>query len=199
MEKILELTDISIKTPNGRKLCSKINFHVESGDLLLIEGENGSGKTTLIKTILGLHKFFAGQMVRNLSVADIAYLPQLGNIQFFLPLTLLDVINLKAVGTEADIQGVGLLNVGFFQRSWNSASGGEKQKALLTRAFLSQAKLLVLDEPFNHIDKAARKIVIALISKARANGQAIILISHEHVHDEFSKAKHLVLTDGVSE
>jgi len=198
VETVLKLTHVSTQTPDGRKLCADINFGLNAGDLLLLEGENGSGKTTLIKSILGLYHFYSGQIERKFTPDDVAYLPQLGNIQFFLPLTLHNVVNLKALFDQATIEGIGLLSPSLFDRPWNSASGGERQKALLTRAFLSEAKLLVLDEPFNHIDKAARKLVIELIAKARLKGQTILLISHEHALAEFSQAKRLILTEEFS-
>lgn len=192
MSSILKLHDISIFTPDGQPLASKISFEVSVGEVVVIDGENGSGKTTLIKSILGLYPHFAGQIERAFSKAS--YLPQLGNVQFFLPLTILDVIQITV--PEADL--VSILNLGLLRdedsvlRSWNTASGGEKQKALLTRVFLQKSELLVLDEPFNHLDHRTRQRVVDLIHQAESNKTSVILISHERVAEfESSKQVHV--------
>lgn len=192
MNPLLRLQDISIFTPDGRTICSQLNLKVSAGELVIIEGENGSGKTTLIKVILGLYPHFRGQIEKNFSHS--AYLPQLGNVQFFLPLTLFDVIRMKSPKLDpVSILNLDLLrDTASLRRPWNTASGGERQKTMLSSVLLRQSELLVLDEPFNHLDRQARKRVVELIHDAQSAGAGILLISHERVL-EFDNSKRICL------
>ncbi len=183
MSYTLRLNEISTYTPSGQPLCSEVTFDLSPGELVVIDGDNGSGKTTLAKAILGFYPHFKGRIERFYTKAS--YLPQLGNVQFFLPLTILDVIHLTVPQADpATIFNIGLLqNQESLSRSWNTASGGEKQKALLTRIFLQESEMLLLDEPFNHLDHRARKRVIDLINQTFLAKGAVILITHERVAD----------------
>ena len=156
-----------------------MSFRLPAGELVLIEGDNGAGKTTLARSLLGLHRHYRGSIERHLGLEDVAYLPQLGNVQFFLPLTLRDVIELKGPRRAEDIVAVGLLREEILNRPWNSASGDERQRALLTRVFLSGARLLILDEPFNHLDQETRGRVTEALASRLAAGTAILMISHQ--------------------
>jgi zinc/manganese transport system ATP-binding protein len=183
MSSSLQLQDISAFTPDGRLLFEKVSFELKTGQILLIEGSNGSGKTTLVKVILGSHPYYQGH-IRN-DFPDATYLPQLGNVQFFLPLTVLDIIQLQAPdATSESVFNLGLLTDRHsLSRPWNTASGGERQKALLTRAFLNSAHMRILDEPFNHLDQAARRRLVELIKKENSSGCAVLLISHEQISE----------------
>jgi ABC-type Mn2+/Zn2+ transport system ATPase subunit len=181
---ILEVKNLSTFTPRGKRLATQISFSVSSGDILIIQGANGSGKTTLAKCLLGLHKHYQGTITGQSQ--DFFYLPQLGNLQFFFPLSLKDVIYLN---TEAKQNLLLPLNINLFDHEqilfsqWNYASGGERQKTMLTSAFLSQAKLLILDEPFNHLDANSKVKLHQLIDHYQKNGIAFILITHEKETD----------------
>jgi ABC-type Mn2+/Zn2+ transport system ATPase subunit len=190
MSEILRLENVSIYTPDGRVLAEKIGLSVSRGEIAIIQGENGSGKTTLIKAVLGHHRHFKGQITKNF--LRVSYLPQLGNIQFFLPLTILDVIQLEV--PDADTKAI--LNLGLIQseeslsRPWNTASGGERQKALLTRTLLLDSELLIFDEPFNHLDNPSRSRLIKLLIEAKSKGCSSLLISHERI-SEFEGSQRL--------
>jgi zinc transport system ATP-binding protein len=181
MNPSLQLNDVAAFTPDGRRLFEDINFELSPGQILMIEGANGSGKTTLVKVILGLHPYYQG-IVKN-DFSETTYLPQIGNVQFFLPLTVLDVIQLQAPhANEESVLNLGLLtDKNSLSRPWNTASGGERQKSLLTRAFLRFGHILVLDEPFNHLDKVARHQLVDLILKKKYEECAVLLISHEQI------------------
>jgi ABC-type Mn2+/Zn2+ transport system ATPase subunit len=62
--------------------------------------------------------------------------------------------------------------------AWNSASGGERQKALLSRTLLSHGKLFILDEPFNHLDQAGRENVQQIVLTLLEKNCAIVVVSH---------------------
>lgn len=178
METRLGLTGLALYTPQGRRLAKDLNVSLKPGELLLIEGSNGSGKTTLLKAILGLHKEHSGAMVCNYLPEDVSYLPQLGNVQFLIPLTLGEVIKLRSQGRPA-VQDVSLLLSAEYEVAWNTASGGERQKALLSGIFTVASKLLVLDEPFNHLDAATVGVVVNLIVKSLKSGSSVVIVSHD--------------------
>ena len=159
-----------------------VNATLHAGDLLLIEGPNGSGKTTLVRALL-----------ERSGLTGFVYLPQMGNVRFFLPLSVADVIRLVVPATDEQILEIGLLGSSSLSRPWNTASGGERQKALLTRLFLRQERILVLDEPFNHLDRKSRVQAVRLIARARVDGRAVILITHEQSDLELSGVERIVL------
>ncbi len=193
MKPIVEAQDLELFTPAGRALAHKLSFKLEAGELLLVEGPNGAGKSTLLKAILGLHKNFRGKISSSLNGEEISYLPQLGNVQFFLPLILSDVVALQAQCSSSEIENLGLLGQKNLHAPWNSASGGERQKALLTRCLLSKAKLFILDEPLNHLDQAGAKKVQNTITALTAQGKSVLLVSHSAEWTKTASVKRLLL------
>ena len=192
---MLQLDRVSIRTAQGKELNRNLNVALAARELLTIAGENGSGKTTLLKSILGLHPHFSGQIHRHFSFDRAGYLPQLSNVEFLLPLTIGDVIRLKIEATNKEIEALGLCSPQSLERPWNTASGGERQKALLTRTFLTPAEILFLDEPFNHLDVNTRKTVVRLI-RDRLMVSSVVLISHGN-EDELMIGKKLHLGEGA--
>lgn len=161
-------------------LVANLSFSLKSGQLLLIQGPNGCGKTTFLKVCMGLHPILGGELRSPLKKSEVEFLPQLQNTAIHLPLTLVDI--LESVETKSfslsEILKFGLLSSSEIRKKWNSASGGERQKALIIRAFLSDKKLLILDEPFNHLDPKSMAKVQTLIVNYLENGRAILMVSH---------------------
>jgi zinc/manganese transport system ATP-binding protein len=139
---------------------------IEPGALMAVVGPNGAGKSTLFKGIVGTLKPFAGGIERNgLGARDIAYLPQIAEIDRSFPIHVFDMV---AMGLWRDaglfggidrrarervhraVATVGL--TGFEQRAIGTLSGGQMQRMLFARLLLQDARLIVLDEPFNAID-----------------------------------------------
>jgi zinc transport system ATP-binding protein len=174
-------------------LSQGISFSVLPGDLLLIRGKNGVGKTTLLKTIVDLNSHHAGSIKRNFDYSEISYLPQVGNIQFFVPLTLLDVVQLKQ---KKDVRNaclkLSLLSPESLDLEWNTASGGERQKAILSQIFLSDSKLFILDEPFNHLDAQTKNRVKEIIELKREQKSAVIMVSHDEFEFGYKAVEHFL-------
>ncbi len=192
--KIIELKNFSTFTPSGQSLVQNLNLTLRSAEILLIEGENGTGKTTLVRALLGLYTYFSGEMSNHAGPDNSAYLAQMGNIRFFLPLTLQDVIQLKTNSSQEQILALGLLSRASLERPWNTASGGERQKALVSRILLGHPKLAVFDEPFNHMDETARAAATKGIEALAHSGSAVILISHLGTEKALSISQRLSLT-----
>jgi len=177
----------------GEVLQRAMNIELEEGQGLWIQGRNGSGKTLLLKTLLGFVPSPAGKVEWTLPKNQIRYLPQVENPFFHIPLLLGDLMDkAKAQPFEGWIP-----NVGFWSKSWNQASGGEKKKTLLLRILTEYPKVLLLDEPFNHLDPGTKTLLwkyfdSLLIDLKRPH--SIIVVSHEpHPFQNGSHWKELVL------
>ena len=188
-EPILEVKNLSYATPNGSVLASHIDFQLNRGDLIAVSGENGSGKTSLIHTLLGFRQPRNGEINCSIPKTAIAYLPQVQDNDFHIPVSISDVIQMafsKSVSSD-QITNIGLLQERHFSLKWNTASGGEKRRALLTRLILKKPVMLILDEPFNHLDVESKEAILRLLKQFIAEKtMGIILVSHDPlVKDHF--------------
>lgn len=187
---IYTLDNVAYATPDGRMLQSGISARVSSGQLFLISGPNGSGKSTLLKAILGKMRVSRGTLLCSIHDSEIAFLPQLENTEVHLPVTLRDVLQIARSASDDVILAIGLLRREQLGSAWNTASGGERKRTLLTRAILSHPSVLILDEPMNHLDSESRKVMIAALAKflnfSNAN-RAVVMVCHQGLHDDERK------------
>ena len=164
---------------------------VEEGALLAVVGPNGAGKSTLFKGIVGALKPLAGRIeLSGLNANDIAYLPQSAEIERTFPITVYDMVAIGlwrragafgALGThdtvEQAIAAVGL--TGFEQRPIGTLSGGQMQRMLFARLLLQDARVIVLDEPFNAIDAKTVSDLIALVGRWHAERRTVLAAMHD--------------------
>lgn len=179
---ILSACDISYSTPDGRVLGEHIKVELNKGELLLITGPNGSGKTTLLNILLGKLAPNTGSVQLKLPASRIGYLPQLQDSEMHMPVSLRDIINiaLNQKLSDDEISAFGLLTQNHLSLNWNRASGGEKRRTLLTRTFLQKPELLILDEPFNHLDSNSRTVITTAIHDfLTTQNNGVILSTHE--------------------
>ncbi len=175
--------------PVVHHLSCAFNF----GTTTAIVGPNGAGKSTLLKAILGEIKPESGRVIlEGLNRSDIAYLPQVTEIDASLPLTVEDVVLLGCwyqIGlfqktTKKDneridecLEQVGLS--GFKRRYINELSRGQLQRVLVARIIMQQAKVIILDEPFNAMDMQTTDDLLQLIKNWQQNGKTIIAVLHD--------------------
>jgi ABC-type Mn2+/Zn2+ transport system ATPase subunit len=175
---MLSVRNLTYGPPGLPPIHRGLSFSLGRGELLHVVGPNGSGKSLLLRALLGLAKAHGGEVSH--AYRDLRYLPQLQNRAAHLPYSLKDVLHLDGLSASTRDR-IGLLEESRLPLSWNRASGGERQRTLLTRFFLQTGQLLVLDEPFNHLDARARERVRSLIRAAIEEDPArgALLVSHD--------------------
>jgi zinc/manganese transport system ATP-binding protein len=166
---------------------------IESGALVAVVGPNGAGKSTLFKGIVGALKPLAGRIdLAGLSPHDVAYLPQAAEIDRSFPINVYDLVAMGlwrrtgafgAVGRneraiiEQAIAAVGL--TGFEDRAIGTLSGGQVQRMLFARLLLQDARVIVLDEPFNAVDAKTSADLFALVQRWHGERRTVLTAMHD--------------------
>lgn len=171
-----------------------LSFAVESGELVGLIGLNGAGKSTTINHIIGLLQPQKGQItVNGVKLQDdpekykqqIAYIPETPVL--YQELTLKEHIELTITAYQLDekqawARAHKMLKMFRLDNKldWFPAnfSKGMKQKVMITCAFLTDAKLFIIDEPFLGLDPLAVKNLLDLISERKKQGAAVLMSTH---------------------
>jgi ABC-type Mn/Zn transport systems, ATPase component len=180
----------------GRPVIHDINLTIDERDFVGIIGPNGGGKSTFVKTILGLIEPISGDVVfyDNDEVTDkmpMGYLPQRNDIDHKFPISVFDVVlsglmnNRLLAGKISDAQKKRVEEVlsltgmaDYRKRAIGSLSGGQMQRVMLSRAIISNPKVLILDEPNSYIDKKFEAKLYELLKEINKN-TTILMVSHE--------------------
>jgi zinc/manganese transport system ATP-binding protein len=170
-----------------------LNGEVASGALLAVIGPNGAGKSTLFRGLAGILKPLSGSIhLGGLDIKDIAYLPQTADIDRTFPISVFDFVGTGLWRRTGFFGGMGKgardkiahalaavgLN-GFENRSIGTLSGGQMQRMLFTRVLLQDARLIVLDEPFNAIDAKTSADLLALVQRWHGEGRTVLAALHD--------------------
>ncbi|WCN09918.1 ATP-binding cassette domain-containing protein [Marinomonas mediterranea] len=171
-------------------LQSPLNFTFKSGAVNIITGPSGVGKTTLLHIIAGQETLQSGQIT--LAQTDIQQLNELTrhkNVLLIpqgsdvLPATVAENLRLTAPNASDSELEAGLqraqLNIPL-ETSAVILSGGERQRLGLARAFLSDAKIILLDEPTSALDSTkVERLMVELKHLAEEDDKTIIMITHD--------------------
>ena len=166
---------------------------VRTGSLTAVVGPNGAGKSTLFKGVVGVLKPLAGRIERNgVRPQDIAYLPQIAEIDRSFPISVYDMVAMGlwrgkglfgGIGSkdrdtvESAISAVGL--TGFEPRPIGTLSGGQMQRMLFARLLLQDARVIVLDEPFNAIDAKTCADLLELVQRWHSEKRTVLAALHD--------------------
>ncbi|MED4082497.1 ABC transporter ATP-binding protein [Halalkalibacterium halodurans] len=182
-------------------ILQDITLTVASGEWLSIVGPSGSGKTTLLKLIAGALQPVSGTVTINeRSITDLAHtdrqafirtqvasvyqqfrlLPQF-NVLENVMLPLVPYESRKTIRPRATelIDQVGLSHR--MTHYPHQLSGGEQQRVSFARALLTEPAILLCDEPTGNLDQANRDNILDLLSQLHAQGQTIVLATHDDV------------------
>ena len=170
-----------------------LHGQVEAGALIAVVGPNGAGKSTLFKGIVGMLKPLAGgidlcgaaRARHRLSAADRRHRPHLpdrrlrhgrdGAVARGRPVRRHRPARTRKVRNA--IAAVGLS--GFEERPIGTLSGGQMQRALFARLLLQDARVIVLDEPFNAIDTKTAADLCNLVMRWHAEKRTVIAALHD--------------------
>jgi ABC-2 type transport system ATP-binding protein len=178
----------------GRRILSGLSLTVQSGQVYALLGGNGAGKSTTISALLGFLKPQSGmlRLAGKDPVAEpdaarraVAYLPE--NVALYEQLTAYENIAyfMALAGSEPDREAMDLaldaagLAPDSRPRMVSGFSKGMRQKVAIAMAVLRDVPALLLDEPTSGLDPRATADFNTLVSRLKARGAAILMVTHD--------------------
>ena len=210
MVKLINIEKLS-KSFGEQKVLDKIDFKLESGEIVGLIGPSGSGKSTLIKTMLGMEKADEGEalvldykMPKREILSNIGYMAQSDalyemltgyeNLDFFGKMKGVPSDKLKKE-IEYIAEIVDLTND--LKKLVSKYSGGMKRRLSLAIALIGSPELLILDEPTVGIDPSLRKNIWKELFKQRDNGVGILVTTHVMDEAELTDKVGLLLNGDI--
>ncbi|MDD4574726.1 MAG: metal ABC transporter ATP-binding protein [Sphaerochaeta sp.] len=195
-ELAIDAEDITIAY-HEKPVIWDVDFQVPPGVMMAIVGPNGAGKSTLLKGILGLVKLTAGKVrifgeTYERQRKLVGYVPQRTGVDWDFPTTVLDVVLMGTYGrlgwikrpgkteiyqaTEA-LEKVGMRD--YSNRQISQLSGGQQQRVFLARALTQDAEIFLMDEPFQGVDAATERTIIAILKELKHAGKTVVAVHHD--------------------
>ena len=184
---------------NSVQALTNVCFSVEKGEYVAIMGESGSGKTTLLNILASLDKPTSGQVLLNgrniveIKEKEISAFRR-DNLGFvFQDFNLLDTFSLQdniflplvLSGKKYDEMSRALEPIAaklgirdILQKYPYEASGGQKQRAAVARALITNPQLILADEPTGALDSKATDQLLRLFKQINHDGQTILMVTH---------------------
>lgn len=210
MGRLIEIEKLS-KSFGEQKVLDKIDFKLESGEIVGLIGPSGSGKSTLIKTMLGMEKADEGEalvldykMPKREILSNIGYMAQSDalyemltgyeNLEFFGKMkgVLSDKLK-KEIEYIAEVVDL----TDDLKKLVSKYSGGMKRRLSLAIALIGSPELLILDEPTVGIDPSLRKNIWKELFKQRDNGVGILVTTHVMDEAELTDKVGLLLNGDI--
>lgn len=194
-----------------------VSFSVQEGEYVAIMGESGSGKTTLLNILAALDKPTGGQVMLAGKRLDAIEEKELAafrrdNLGFvFQEFNLLDTFSIEdnillplvltgrsvaemKSAMEPLVRSLGIDNI--LKKFPYEVSGGQKQRAAVARAMITNPKLLLADEPTGALDSASSADLLQMFEKVNRQGQTILMVTHS-VDAASHAGRVLFIRDGV--
>ena len=173
----------------GRPVLRAVSFAAEPGHTICVLGPNGGGKTTLFRALLGELQPDSGAV----RVAGRpAYVAQTERTRLDFPVSALDVALMGTLARgrwwlpprRADRRAArtALDRVGLADQAgtpFGELSGGQRQRALLARALVQDARVLLLDEPLSGVDPASATLIDRVFAELRSEERTLLVSSHD--------------------
>ena len=186
---LLQLQDLTYRYKNtAEAVLYKINYDFEPGKFYSIIGESGAGKSTLLSLLAGLDSpvegaiLFEGKDIREQGYSyhrmhHISLVFQNYNlIDYLSPLENIRLVNKKA--SKDTLLELGL-DESQIKRNVLQLSGGQQQRVAIARSLVSEAPVILADEPTGNLDpKTAGDIIELLKSLAEKTGKCVIVVTH---------------------
>jgi zinc/manganese transport system ATP-binding protein len=184
--------DLTVRYADRAVVC-RVSATIATGSLTALIGPNGAGKSTLLNVLTGMKPAAQGRVIVSPHVdGRIAYLPQQSGLDRSFPINVLDLVALGAWqrvrasgrigGQELQracdaLRAVGL--AGLERRPIGALSAGQLQRALFARVLLQDARLILLDEPFNAVDARTTLDLLNILHGWRAEGRTVVAVLHD--------------------
>ena len=210
---MIEVNKLSFSYGN-KKILNNISFKIFENDRLCIIGPNGSGKTTLLKSLCNILDFQGWVFIDNKNIKDIevyktvAFMSQISEIYF--DYSVFDTVILGRYSSFKDkifsipdkkdkeivLECLEKLKIIHLKdKSINELSGGELQKVFLARVFAQNPKVILMDEPANHLDLNSQiELIYNLKEWASKDLRCIIAVMHD-INNVFNFANKILLLD----
>lgn len=157
------------------------NFSVYAGEIVHLKGPNGSGKTTFVKTLMEELPPHSGIITKEISKKSMTFIRQNLKHEISLPITIREWLNVF----DAETIGTTFFSQEMMDRRFTDLSGGEKQKLSIISRLSKDTHLLILDEPFNHVDINSQQELLLFLKSLihQSMVKAIVFIGHHNFKD----------------
>jgi len=194
----LAFHDVSFKY-NGKPVIDNFSFHLLNGKFVGITGQSGKGKTTIINLLLGFLDTQGGSIQINeiptTSQDRRSYWKRISYVKqepFILHDTILNNITfeeefhstellaraVKATSLEKMMEVPVDGSEWFLRENGKNISGGQRQRIAIARALYKDADLIILDEPFNELDRISENSLLNFFRDLARHGKIVVLITH---------------------
>lgn len=184
---------------DGHPAVGPVDLRIPAGQSVALTGPNGSGKSTLVRGLLGLNDHLAGTAtllgtpLRQLQDRTrIGYVPQHHTVADRIHATVGEVILAGRIPalpwwrrpgrSDREATDRAAADVGLDDRLHHNLadlSGGQRRRALLARALVSQPDLVILDEPTAGVDLANQRLLAHLLRRLGQGGLTMLVVTHE--------------------
>ncbi len=205
---LLDIEDIDVhygRRRSRKRVIQSARFQVGAGEIVGLIGESGSGKSTIARAVVGLASISRGRVrvgdedVTRFNRSQWRSFRRRGVVQYLFqdPLRSLDAdlligdsiaepLRLRGGLSRAEVAEAvqtyaarAELDQELLTRFPGEVSGGQRQRAAIARALITQPRLIILDEPVSALDAATRVQVLATLTALRGQGVGLLYISHD--------------------
>ena len=201
MEKLLELENISYSYQDGKgrnQILEDASYSFEKGKIYAVVGESGSGKTTTLSLASGLDKpsagkvLFKGKDIQEIGLnkyrrEDISIVFQSYNLIYYMNalenvMSALEIAGIKRKDKKEYCLSI-LEQLGLSKeeckRDIRQLSGGQQQRVAIARALVSEAPIILADEPTGNLDVDTAGEIIEILKKlAKERNKCVIVVTH---------------------
>jgi heme exporter protein A len=166
-----------------------LDFAVDTGEALLVQGDNGAGKTSLLRVLAGLLRADAGEVAIDGRVASVALRARAIAYLGHLPALKADLTAMENLRFLCGLHGrrrgqriedaLGIVGLaGYDDALARQLSAGQKKRLSLARLWLSPAPLWLLDEPYANLDLEGIELVNRMVQAHLRHGGAALVTTH---------------------